>query len=298
MGGWLTYGGSVADDTTVDCIHAAIESGVNFIDLADVYANGEAERVVGRTLKDYRRSSLVISSKLFWPVGEGPNDRGLSRKHIMESVEGSLQRLGTDYLDLYFAHRHDPETPIEEVVRAMDDLVHQGKILYWGTSVWSATQIAQAVGTARQLMAYPPQVEQPRYNMLDRHIEPDVVPTVDQYGIGLTIFSPLAQGLLTGKYNHGIPTGSRADTSHWLDRELDETNIARVQKLSELAAQIDLSMSQMALAWILRLPQVSSVITGATHPDHVRTNVKAAGVTLTPDVLDEIERILNNAPGQ
>jgi voltage-dependent potassium channel beta subunit len=292
LGAWLTYGGSLEDKAAGDCIRTAIERGVNFIDLADAYARGEAERVVGQVIKDYKRSDLVISSKLYWPMSDNVNDRGLSRKHIMESVEGSLRRLDTDYLDIYFCHRYDAETPLEETVRAMDDLVHQGKILYWGTSVWEPRQIDDAVKLARQYNAYAPQVEQPRYNMLDRHIEPEIMPTCAMHGIGLTVFSPLAQGLLTGKYNDGIPTGSRAETSEWLTEDLTEENLNKMRQLAALAEDTGITMAQLALAWILRRPEISCVITGATRPEHVKKNVEAADIKLDADLLSQIETIL------
>jgi len=296
LGAWLTFGETVDFEVTKQCIYTAIENGVNFLDLADAYAKGEAERVVGKVIKDFRRQDLVISSKLYWPMSDNVNDRGLSRKHIMESVEGSLKRLETDYLDIYFCHRFDPETPIDEIVRAMDDLVHQGKILYWGTSVWTAAQIESAIGTAIKYNAYPPQVEQPRYNILDRHIEPEIIPTCAKHGIGITVFSPLAQGILTGKYNNGIPEGSRATWSEWLKNELTEDNIEKVRKLTELAKEIGLTMSQLALAWILRRPEITSAIAGASRPEQLKENLKAGDITLTQDVLDEIESILMNAP--
>jgi voltage-dependent potassium channel beta subunit len=300
LGAWLTFGASVDEATARACVEAAIDRGINFLDNADVYARGEAERVLGKVVRDLglRRQELVLSSKVFWPMSDDVNDRGLSRKHIMESVQGSLRRLGTDYLDLYFCHRYDPEAPVEEVVRAMDDLVHQGKVLYWGTSVWSAVQIETAVEVARAFNAYPPQVEQPRYNMLDRHVEPEILPTCAKHGIGVTVFSPLAQGLLTGKYNEGVPPESRAARSDWLEDDLTEENIAKVQRLTALAGGLGLEMSQLALAWILRRSEVSAVITGATHPEHVLSNVKASEAELTADVLEEIEDILGNAPAR
>jgi len=298
LGAWLTFGESVDEETASACIKAAVDNGVNFLDIADVYALGEAERAVGKIIGDLglRRQDLVISSKVFWPMSEGVNDRGLSRKHIFEAIDGSLRRLGTDYVDLYFCHRHDPETPVEEVVRAMDDLVHQGKVLYWGTSVWSAAQIEAAVGAARVFNAYPPQMEQPRYNMLDRHVEPEILPVCAGYGIGVTVFSPLAQGILTGKYNDGVPEGSRATHSEWIKYDLTEENIAKVRDLTALARDLKLEMSQLALAWILRRPEISSVITGATRPEHVLSNVRASGVTLSPDVLTKVEEVLGNDP--
>lgn len=298
LGAWLTFGGTEDVEATQSCVKTALEHGINFLDLADVYAGGEAERVIGRVIRDLGvdRHHLVLSSKVFWPMSGDINDRGLSRKHLMESVEGSLRRLGVEYLDLYFCHRFDPETPLDEVVRAMDDMVHQGKILYWGTSVWTAAQIEAAVGTALQFSAYLPQVEQPRYNMLDRHIEAEVLPTAAKHGIGVVVFSPLAQGLLTGKYNAGVPEGTRAANSHWLERDMNKANISKVRRLSSVAETLGISMAQLALAWILRRPEVSSAITGATKPDHVVSNVAAVGIHLAEDVLLEIEDILKDEP--
>jgi aryl-alcohol dehydrogenase-like predicted oxidoreductase len=288
----------VDEDVTRACVKTAVSNGVNFLDSADVYANGEAERVLGRVIKELGlcRRHLVISSKAWWPMSDDVNDRGLSRKHVVESVEDSLRRLGTDYLDLFFCHRYDPDVPLEEVVRTMEDLVRQGKVLYWGTSVWSAAQLEAAVGMARNLNAYLPRVEQPRYNMLDRHIEPEIMPTCARHGIGLTVYSPLAQGLLTGKYNDGIPQGSRADQGDWLSGELTEENLVKVRQLTEIAQDLGITMAQLALAWILRRPEVSSVITGASRPGHVLDNVQAAEVELSDDVLEEIEGVLDNAP--
>ena len=300
LGAWLTFGGTEDIEVTRACIQTAVEHGVNFFDLADSYAGGEAERVVGQALRDLgvARQHLVLSSKVFWPMSDDVNDRGLSRKHILESVEGSLRRLGVEYLDLYFCHRFDAATPLDEVVRAMDDLVHQGKILYWGTSVWTAAQLEAAVGTAIRFNAYLPQVEQPRYNMLDRHIEPEILPTAARHGLGVVVFSPLAQGLLTGKYNAGIPEGSRAASSRWLERDLTEANLEKIRRLSALAEHLGLTVAQLALAWILRRPEISSAITGATKPQHVASNVAAADMQLSEDVLAEIEGILDNAPAR
>ena len=300
LGAWLTFGGTEDIEVTRACIQTAVEHGVNFFDLADSYAGGEAERVVGQALRDLgvARQHLVLSSKVFWPMSDDVNDRGLSRKHILESVEGSLRRLGVEYLDLYFCHRFDAATPLDEVVRAMDNLVHQGKILYWGTSVWTAAQLEAAVGTATRFNAYLPQVEQPRYNMLDRHIEPEILPTAARHGMGVVVFSPLAQGLLTGKYNAGIPEGSRAASSRWLERDLTEANLEKIRRLSALAEHLGLTVAQLALAWILRRPEISSAITGATKPQHVVSNVAAADMQLSEDVLVEIEGILDNAPAR
>ncbi|NOZ28791.1 MAG: aldo/keto reductase [Chloroflexi bacterium] len=293
LGAWLTFGEKVDEKATAACIGAAIDQGINFFDLADAYARGEAERVVGKVIKAYRRSDLVISSKLYWPMSDNVNDRGLSRKHIMESIEGTLRRLGTDYIDIYFCHRFDPETPLEETIRAMDDLVRQGKVLYWGTSTWTAAQIEKAVGIANTLNLYRPQVEQPRYNMLDRHIEAEIMPVCASHGIGLTVYSPLAQGILTGKYNDGIPEGSRAAEREWLRQSIEE-NIDKVRQLTAIAQELGIRMSQLALAWILRRPEISSVITGASRPEQVIDNAAASDVTLSEDVLARIEEILGN----
>ncbi|UCC43395.1 MAG: aldo/keto reductase family protein [Candidatus Zixiibacteriota bacterium] len=296
IGAWLTYGGSVSPKQTEPIIKSALDQGINFVDLADIYTKGKAEEAVGKIIKGMKRSDLVISSKVFWPMSDNINDRGLSRKHIMESIDASLMRLGADYLDLYFCHRFDPETEVEEIVRAMDDLVRQGKILYWGTSVWTAAQIERAVGIARDLRAYLPVVEQPRYNMLDRHIELDIMPTCAHHGIGLTVWSPLAQGFLTGKYNDSIPEDSRGGSTDWLKGDLTEENLVKTRKLAELAKTLNLSLSQLALAWVLRRPEVSCAITGATRPEQVANNVMASQVKLSEDTLREIENILDNRP--
>lgn len=301
LGAWVTFGGQVGEDVARECIMAAYEAGVNYFDNADVYASGNAEIVMGHVIKDIKRSDLVISSKVFWPTGPGPNDRGLSRKHIMESCHTSLKRLGLDYLDLYFCHRYDPEAPVEEVVRAMDDLVHQGKILYWGTSEWRGGQIAHAVGLARQWGLYCPAVEQPQYNMFTRQIvETELVEAARQHGVGLVVWSPLASGILTGKYNEGIPAGSRlADPDYaWLQQFVTEERVAQVRQLTSLASDLGASMAQLALAWLLRLPEISSVITGATRASQVHENLKAAEIKakLTPEVLARIEEILGNDP--
>jgi voltage-dependent potassium channel beta subunit len=298
LGAWLTFGESIDEGTARACVEAAVENGVNFFDNADVYARGEAERVMGKVIRDLglRREDLVISSKVYWPMSDDVNDRGLSRKHVMQSIDGSLQRLGTDYVDIYYCHRFDEETPMEEIVRAMDDLVHQGKVLYWGTSVWSAAQIERATGVARRFNAYPPRVEQPRYNMIDRHVEPEILPTCAAHGIGVTVFSPLAQGLLTGKYNDGVPKGSRAETSEWIKHDLTEENLAKARKLAKVANKLGLEPARLALAWILRRPEISAVITGATRAEHVLSNVGASGVNLDEGTLEEIEGILDNAP--
>jgi voltage-dependent potassium channel beta subunit len=293
LGAWLTYGNSVDAKTAADIIEKAVERGVNFIDVADIYARGEAENVVGQAIKIFRRSDLVISSKVFWPMSDNINDRGLSRKHIMESIDRSLARLGVDYLDLYFCHRFDPETEIEEVVRAMEDLVRSGKIIYWGTSVWSADQIEEAVGQAKTWRGYLPSVEQPRYNMFDRHIEKEIIPICARYGMGLVVWSPLAQGLLTGKYNNGVPKESRGGRTEWLKEDLTMENINRVKKLAELAASLDITVAQLALAWILRLKEISCAIVGATRVEQLEENLQASGVELDEATMNEIEIVLS-----
>lgn len=293
LGGWLTFGATVDEETTGKIVGAAVDHGINFIDLADIYARGESERVCGHVLRAYKRTDLVISSKLFWPMTDNINDRGLSRKHIFESIDRTLARLQTDYLDIYFCHRFDPETETEEVVRAMDDLIRQGKILYWGTSVWEADQIAAAAATADKYLCYRPQVEQPRYNMIDRHIEAEIMPTCARHGIGLVVWSPLAMGLLTGKYSDGIPEGSRGASSDWLKDILTDENLDKVSRLSAIADDLGATMAQLALAWILRRPEVSSAITGATKPEQVVSNVGASEIFLEPSIIAQIEAILN-----
>ena len=296
LGAWLTYGSSVEADNAVSIIKAAVDAGVNYLDIADIYAKGEAEKVVGKAIKEMRRSDLVISSKLFWPMSDDVNDRGLSRKHIMESVEKSLRRIGTDYLDLYFCHRFDPETEVEETVRAMSDLVTQGKVLYWGTSVWESEQIEQAVGEARANRCYLPAVEQPRYNMLDRHIEPAIMPTCARNGMGMVVWSPLAQGILTGKYNNGAAKGTRGADTMWLAGQLTDENIGKVKQLGDIAKELDITAGQLALAWILRRPEISSAITGATKVAQLKENIAASEIVLDPEVLVEIEKIIGEAP--
>jgi voltage-dependent potassium channel beta subunit len=292
IGGWLTFGGTVDSQTTDRILSAAIAGGVNFIDLADIYSRGEAERVCGEMIKKYNRSDLVISSKLFWPMTDNINDRGLSRKHIFESIDNTLTRLGTDYLDIYFCHRYDPDTEVEEVVRAMDDLIRAGKILYWGTSVWEAEQIQEAVDVAEKYGCYRPQVEQPRYNMIDRHIEEAIMATCDRNGLGLVVWSPLAMGLLTGKYNDGVPEGSRGAISDWLNNELTEANLNKVRKLTAMAKDMGITVGQLSLAWILRKSEISSAITGATRPEHIESNLAASDVELDVSTIEVIEGIL------
>lgn len=301
LGAWVTFGSQVEEDDAVEIIKGAYEQGVNFFDNADMYANGRAEVVMGKAMLELPREALVVSSKVFWPTMPGPNGRGLSRKHIFESVHASLKRLGTDYLDLYYCHRFDPDSPIEEVVRAMSDLILQGKVLYWGTSEWDAAQVAQAVGTARQYNLVPPTMEQPQYNLFHRErVEKDLTPICRDYGLGLTTWSPLYFGLLTGKYNDGIPEGSRATLPDmtWVRDRITPERVAKVRLLSTLAEELDLTPAQLAIAWILRRKEVSSVITGATRLEQLDENLGAADAEdlMTDDVLEQIEEIFGNAP--
>ncbi len=291
IGGWITMGGTIEDNTAHNILRKAVDLGINFIDLADVYAKGEAERVAGEVLVDYKRSDLVLSSKVFWPMSDNPNDRGLSRKHIMESCEKSLKRLKTDYLDLYFCHRFDENTPLEETVRAMDDLVRQGKILYWGTSVWESDQLNAAVDIANEFKAYRPVVEQPRYNLFDRQIEDSVMGTCEKQGMGLVVWSPLAQGMLAGRYDDGVPEKSRAATTTWLADSLNDENIKKSRAFSALSKELGHRPEQVALAWCLRRPEISSVITGASKVAQVESNVAAAELVLSDEVLKKIDAI-------
>ncbi len=303
FGAWVTFGTQLDQRAAGEILHRAYDLGVNYFDNADAYARGEAETIMGKAIGDMPREALVISSKVFWPTMPGANGRGLSRKHILESCDASLRRLGLDYLDLYFCHRFDAETPIDEVVRAMDDLVHQGKVLYWGTSEWRAGQIAQAYGIARQQGLYPPMVEQPHYNMLVRRVvEDEIAPLAGDLGFGLVTWSPLRSGLLTGKYMDGVPQGSRLALKDygWLRDILTEDNLEKARQLLAVADELGVTPAQLAIAWILRLPEVTSVITGATKMGQLEENVKAIEATrlLGQDVLGRIEEILGNKPEQ
>ncbi|WP_322805485.1 aldo/keto reductase [Thermanaerothrix sp.] len=301
LGAWVTFGHQIDEKTAIDLIHAAYDHGINYFDNADIYANGQAEIVMGKAIKDLPREALVISTKVFWPTMPGPNGRGLSRKHVMESIHASLRRLGTDYVDLYFCHRYDPDTPLEEVARVMDDLVHQGKVLYWGTSEWRGAQITQVYGICRQYGLIPPTMEQPQYNLLHRRrVEEELAPVCHELGIGLTTWSPLAYGILTGKYNEGIPAGSRASLPDmaWIRDMITPERIAKVRQLTDLAKELGITPAQLAIAWILRRKEVSSVITGATRLEQLDENLGAAEAVekLTDEVLERIDRIVG-VPG-
>ncbi|CAH2712946.1 L-glyceraldehyde 3-phosphate reductase [Neobacillus rhizosphaerae] len=296
LGSWLTYGGYVEEQNATASIDKAYDLGVNFFDTANVYMRGEAEIVVGNALKKYTRDSYVLATKVFWPMGDGPNDRGLSRKHVIEQCHASLKRLNTDYVDIYYCHRFDPETPLEETLRALDDLVRQGKILYVGVSEWTAEQISEAVLLADKKLLDRIVVNQPQYSMLERYIEKEVLPVSEKHGIGQVVWSPLAQGVLTGKYQKGAkaPEGSRASQEKYnsLFGLLTDENLDKVELLKGVAADNDLSLANLALAWILRQKNVASALVGASRPEQVEQNVKASGVKLTEETLTRIEEIL------
>lgn len=303
LGAWVTFGSQVDEDASIELIQAAYDAGVNFFDNADIYANGQAEVVMGRALKNVPREALVLSSKVFWPTTPGPNGRGLSRKHIVESVHASLKRLDTDYLDLYFCHRFDPDTPIDEIVFTMDTLVRQGKILYWGTSEWRAWQVTAAIAAASENHLIAPSMEQPQYNMFHRRrVEMELAPLCKEYGLGLTTWSPLYYGILSGKYNDGIPEGSRAsmESMAWIRDRITPERVTIVRELSKLADGLHISTAQLALAWLLRRKEVSSVITGATNVKQLQDNLEAADAVdkLNDDVLEQIEQILGNYPDE
>lgn len=300
LGSWLTYGGSTDEETARTCIEKAYDLGINFFDTANAYAAGKAEEVVGRALKAYPRESVVVATKLYFPMGDGPNDRGLSRKHVVEQCDASLKRLGMDYIDLYQAHRYDTETPLEETLMAFSDLVQQGKILYYGVSQWSAGQIAHATDMVRLSggRLYPIASNQPYYNALGRDLEKEVMPLCGREGIGLVVYSPLAQGLLTGKYKPGqsLPDDSRAadpNQNMFLNKgSLDQNVLEKVQKLVPIAEKNKISMAQLALAWCLRRPEVSSVIIGASRPSQVEDNAAASGVTLSSEDIAAMDAAL------
>ncbi|OOC53208.1 aldo/keto reductase [Nocardiopsis sinuspersici] len=300
-GNWLTHGSQVEEDTAKACVRAALDAGITTFDTADVYAQGRAEEVLGRALKGERRDGLEIFSKVFWPMGEGKNDKGLSRKHVIRGAEDSLRRLGTDYLDLYQAHRFDYSTPLEETMRAFEDLVRQGKVLYVGVSEWRAEEIERALKIADEMGFDRIVSSQPQYNMLWRVIEPEVVPLSEREGIGQIVWSPIAGGVLTGKYKPGqeLPEGSRAadpNSGKFLRGPLeDQVLLERVQRLEPLAAEAGLSLAQLAVAWVLQNQNVSSAIIGASRPAQVEDNVKAAGVRLDEGLLTRIDEILGDS---
>ena len=305
FGSWLTFGKQIQDGTAEALMHKAYDNGVNFFDNAEIYAKGQSEIVMGEILKKagWDRSTYLVSSKVFWG-GDLPNQSGLSRKHVIEACDAALKRLQVDYLDLYFCHRPDKNTPVEETVRAMDHLINQGKVLYWGTSEWSAQEIQEAYGVARQYNLIPPTMEQPQYNMLVRQkVEVDYKKLYDGVGLGTTIWSPLASGLLSGKYNKGNADKTRLDIEglEWLkDRILMEENIAKVAQLIEIAEDLGSSAARMALAWTLKNPNVSTAIMGASKLSQLDDNLKAIDLLpkMTPEVMERIETVLGNKPVQ
>ncbi|MFG1938368.1 aldo/keto reductase family protein [Micromonospora tulbaghiae] len=296
-GNWITHGSQVEEDAAVACVRAALDSGITTFDTADVYAGTRAESVLGRALKGERREGLEIFTKVYWPTGPGRNDRGLSRKHIMESIDGSLRRLQTEHVDLYQAHRYDYSTPLEETMEAFADVVRSGKAHYIGVSEWKASQLREAHALARELRI-PLISNQPQYSMLWRVIETEVIPTSEELGIGQIVWSPMAQGVLSGKYLPGQPppAGSRATDEKsgagFIARFMTDDVLTRVQRLKPLAEQAGLTMAQLAVAWVLQNPNVSSAIVGASRPDQVHDNVKAAGVKLDADLLKAIDEIV------
>lgn len=296
LGSWLTYGGYVDNQSAVNTIHRAYDLGINFFDTANVYMRGEAEKVVGHALKDYPRDSFVLATKVFWPMGDGPNDRGLSRKHIIEQAHASLKRLDVDYVDIYYCHRYDSETPLEETLRALDDLVRQGKVLYVGVSEWTAEQITEAVHLADKKLLDRIVVNQPQYSMLYRNIEEEIIPVSKKHGIGQVVWSPLGQGVLTGKYKKGAepPEGSRAESGQqFINRLLTDENLDKVEQLTKVAKELEITTAQLAIAWILREPNVSSALVGASRPEQIEENAAASGIELSEEIINKIEKILN-----
>ncbi|UHA71877.1 aldo/keto reductase family protein [Paenibacillus sp. 481] len=301
FGNWITHGAQVDNDTAHACVRAALDAGITTFDTADVYSDTKAEAVLSQALRGVRRESIELCTKVYHPTGAGPNDRGLSRKHIMEACHASLHRLQTDYIDVYYAHRFDPSVPLEETFLAFSDLVRQGKVLYVGVSEWTAEQITKGAALARE-MKVPLISSQPQYSMLWRVIDAEVVPTCEREGIGQVVWSPLAQGILSGKYapDQPIPQGSRASTAagapffdrlvgQWMRKEV----LFAVAQLSAVAQEIGLTLPQLAIAWVLQHPHVSSAIIGASKPEQVHENVKAAGVRLDPEVMNQIDQLLD-----
>lgn len=298
LGSWMTdLKGSSKEDIAKETVKLAYENGINFFDCADAYSDGAAEQFLGKILKDFPRKELVISSKVYFPTGSGVNDRGLSRKHIMENCDRSLKNMQLEYLDLYYCHRYDENTDLEETLRAMSDLVTQGKVLYYGVSEeWGSARIEEAQKIIDRLGLYPISVIQPQYNMIDRYIEHEIMGTCRKYGIGITSFSPLAQGLLTGKYKKGqpYPEGSRA--THQADKQINnlltDENLAIVDELTKVAHDLGTNVAVLSMAWILQHPEISCVIAGASKPSQLENNIKASGLMIPQDIMNRIEKIL------
>ncbi len=302
LGSWLTFANQMDVNAAKKCVEIAFENGVNFFDTAEVYAKGAAEFILGQILKEFKRSDLVVSTKIFWG-GNGPNDNGLSKKHLIEGMEASLKRLELSYVDIVYCHRPDPETPMEETVFAIEQILKNGWALYWGTSEWSAEQIKEAHKVCDELHVMHPIVEQPGYSLLRREkVEKEFASLYDKYGMGLTTFSPLASGLLSGKYNNGIPAGSRLDkfpqVKEWLQKDglLSDKTFKKIKKLSELAHELDCTLAEFSLAWVLKNPHVSSVILGVSNEKQLEENIKAVEVKkkLTDDVLEKVEEIFKD----
>lgn len=306
FGSWVTFGNQLGDGLAAECMKLAYDQGVNFFDNAEAYAHGDSERIMGKVLAKlgFSRDSFCVSSKVFWG-GDKPTQLGLSRKHVVDACNGALKRLQVDYLDLYFCHRPDPETPIEETVRAMSDLVHQGKVLYWGTSEWSAAQITEACELGKEPGLVAPAMEQPEYNIFHRdRVEAEYAPLYERYGLGTTIWSPLASGLLTGKYNDGLPKDARVNLPgyEWMKRRFEspegKEKIEQVKKLSALAAELGMSTAHLALGFCIKNPNVSTVILGASRAAQLAENLKALDhvAKLTPEVMQRIEAVVQNKP--
>lgn len=301
LGSWMTNLAVKESKLLAESIiDKAFEKGVNFFDCADAYSGGEAEKFLGNTLKKFPRNSYVVSSKVFFPMGSGPNDYGLSRKHIIEQVDKSLKNMNLDYLDMYFCHRFDPETPMEETFQVLSDLIAQGKILYYGVSEWSPVQISEALRVIEKMNLRPLSVIQPQYNMFDRYIEDEIMGICDKNGIGIVGFSPLAQGLLTGKYrkNEMFPDGSRATFQE--DKQINNLmtmeNMEKVEELVKISRELGISMAELSLTWLLRRKEMSSVIIGASKINQLENNIKASGLEISKEYLDRIEKILNYKP--
>ena len=294
FGSWITFGSQVGTKEAKTLIHYAFDQGVNFFDNAEAYAHGESEKIMGQILKDFKREDLVVSTKIFWG-GQGPNDTGLSRKHLIEGTKNSLKRLQLDYVDLLYCHSAHPSTPIAETVLAMDYLIRAGYAFYWGTSEWPADKIEMAFRLAKEMNCVPPTMEQPEYNMFHRErVEKEYAPLYEKYGLGTTIWSPLSSGILSGKYNDGIPPNSRLGRESWLIKPEMKTNILKVQQLIPIAKELRCTMAQLALAWCLTNPQVSSVIVGASSKEQLQENLAASAVKalLSQDIMHKIDQII------
>lgn len=298
LGSWLTYGNSTEEDIAFKTIDKAYELGINYFDTANAYANGQAEITMGKALKKYSRESFVLSTKVFWPMGADLNERGLSRKHILAQAHASLKRLGVDYIDIYYCHRFDHETPVEETLRAIDDLVRQGKVHYVGVSEWTAAQISEALCIADKYLLDRIVVNQPVYNLLNRYIEKEIIPFSDKFGVGQVIYSPLAQGVLSGKYKCGseLPKDSRAadpKSNMFMNDYLQDEQLTKVESLKKIAGELNISLAQLSIAWVLRQSNVASALIGASRPIQVEENVKASDISLSDEVLNKIDRVLN-----